>query len=103
MQKLNILRNYPNQDINFFVNSQSVSLKIYMRNNEFYADMLYNKIEVIKGTKVVNNVPINLYANESGFVGYVYFKDDTESNAMPTIENIGVTFNLYYSEDKPNE
>ena len=100
MEKILIIQNKANQIVNFNIESISFTLRIYLRNNIFYADLYQDKNEVILGVPLIQNTPINIYPQQV-LNGYLYTIISDNSDVV-TLDNIGVTANIFYSKEKIN-
>jgi hypothetical protein len=111
---LNITPQYPNQTFAFRGGGQYITLNLYWRgyiNQEnviqfitdliappnFYADIFVNNIAIIRGTPVIDRVPINIYT--SNFIGYIVSIDSKGTNNA-NLDTLGISNQLYYIDDK---
>lgn len=117
IQLINIKPNNANQTVSFSANNQQFTLNIYMRGYisgsdadmqfqsqyapiTFYCDIYLNNTLIFGGMPIINQQPINQYA--SNIVGYIAGIDLTNNDLQPTIDSLGVTYQLFYVDDLAN-
>jgi hypothetical protein len=113
------ISNVANQNLNFTVNGQNITMTVYNQGytgmgtllqpiidkfapNSFFANLYNGTTEIISGVTINDAIPINAYPN-GNFIGYLAFFDVTNVGQNPTLDTIGITSNLYYYTDPIND
>ena len=129
LQKLSILKQYPNQNIQFLINRQNILVSLYFRGftNYIGQGLIYNPVGPQFSPYNIEDV-ITKYARPTFYAditvngdliiagsrvtdripinsypsilkGYIV-SIDSKGNANPTISNLGSSVNLYYTDNQ---
>ncbi|APA83238.1 phage baseplate plug family protein [Francisella tularensis] len=98
MFKIPIRPKYPNQTVSFVGSNQQITFRLYLRDNNFYADLYNGDKVVVLGVPVIHKKPLNQYITENNINGYLFAICDNEAQEM-TLSDLGITCNFFFSNE----
>lgn len=88
----------PSQELSLILNNQDISVRVYMRGDYLYLDVLNEDTPIILGQLIVSNVNL-LPSGLTNFVGN-FRMVDTNGNEDPQYIGLGERWQLLYLSDE---